>query len=246
MTTYEVCVDVATLWTSPAAPRPIDAAAVADRPDMRTWTAALDPAARLGLHGRTLTQLLRSEPVELIGAGPPGWLHVAAVWQPSPHDPRGYPGWVRSAHLARSTGARRTVPTAPDVDVPPLPSDALSLARRYLGLHYLWGGTSPWGFDCSGLVHYCLRLAGLCVPRDACAQRAVATPVRLGDEVPGDLYFFARGGRVDHVGFVSEPAHLVHAPENSEAGSGDGRIEETPLSPARAATLVGAGRFRRT
>jgi hypothetical protein len=243
LTSFEVCVDVATVWTSPTAPRDIDAPAVADQPDLRRWTTALDSAARLGLHGRTLTQLLLGEPVELVDEGPRGWWQVAAPWQPAPDDPRGYLGWVRSAHVAPSSGARRTDLPTQAVGVPLESAAVLDLARRHLGLHYLWGGTSGWGFDCSGLVHYCLRQAGLVVPRDAAAQHAGAQPVPVGAEQPGDLYFFAPRGRVNHVGFVTDPGRMVHAPEDSDAGAGKGHIEEAPLSPARAATLVGAGRY---
>ena len=99
MSERTVCVDVATVWTSPEAPRAIDAPAVADLPDVAAWIRSLDDAGRLGLHGRTLTQLVRDEPVVVVGDGPPGWLQVVAPWQPAPADSRGYPGWARAAHV---------------------------------------------------------------------------------------------------------------------------------------------------
>ena len=59
-----VTVPVTTLWTSPTAPRDVDASAVARQPDVVAWLANLDAAeARLGLHGRALTQLELGEPV---------------------------------------------------------------------------------------------------------------------------------------------------------------------------------------
>lgn len=233
------------MWTSPEAPRLVDAAAVADEPDAKAWADTLDAAARLDLHGRTLTQLLRGEPVEVIDAGPIGWVKVVAPWQPTPDDPRGYPGWVRSAHLSARSASVVDPPGPPLTPVVPVErSTVLANARHFLGLRYLWGGTSPYGFDCSGLVHFCHRSAGMVVPRDAAAQQVAATPVPLGRERRGDLYFFASEGSVHHVGFVTDPGRMLHAPETPGGGlAGSGRIEEAPLSADRRAALVGAGRF---
>jgi cell wall-associated NlpC family hydrolase len=233
--TRQVCVDVATVWSSPEAPRPVDAAATADDPDMCAWTSALDVDARRGLHGRTETQLLRGEPVEILQAGPAGWVHVAAPWQPSPKHSRGYPGWVRSAHLAPETSAGAGVPSG---TVPAEPVGLLEWARHFVGLQYLWGGLSRYGLDCSGLVHLTYREAGLVVPRDASAQHAAARPVDLGEERTGDLYFFAGDdGHVFHVGLVTGRLRMLHAPESGR------RIEDAPLSAERQTSLAAAGRF---
>jgi len=60
MDVLRVGAPVATVWASPDAPRDLDAAAVADRPDQAAWLGGLSAEDRLGLHGRTLTQLLHS------------------------------------------------------------------------------------------------------------------------------------------------------------------------------------------
>ena len=234
-----VAVEVATVWTSPEAPRAIDDAATRDEPDAAAWAAELSPDQRLGLHGRTLTQLLRDEPVQVLDEEG-DWARVAAPWQPMPEDERGYVGWVRRAHLRAGDGQEPGTPTGV---VPPTTDAVLTSAAGFLGLRYLWGGTSPAGLDCSGLVHHCFRQAGVVVPRDAYAQAAVAAPVALGEEKPGDLYFFARdGGRVYHVGFVTGARRMLHAPEDDATG-GTGVIEDAPLAEHRVATLVSAGRF---
>lgn len=121
----------------------------------------------------------------------------------------------------------------------------LESASMFVGLRYLWGGTSAWGLDCSGLVHLTLRAHGLELPRDAFDQAEWVQPVDLDAVRPGDLYFFARPGeRVYHVGFVSQPLgpdgvrRMLHAPEGGEL------IEEAPLAPHRVETLVSAGRIQ--
>ena len=93
-----VRVPVSTLWADPQAPREVDAPAVTDWPDVASWAAAMADETRLGLHGRTLSQLLLGEPVEVVDERD-GWAQVVAPWQPSSADVRGYPGWVRRAHL---------------------------------------------------------------------------------------------------------------------------------------------------
>jgi hypothetical protein len=126
--------------------------------------------------------------------------------------------------------------------------DLLDLARQFLGLKYVWGGTSTWGLDCSGLVHLTHRALGVTLPRDAAdmATSPDLAPVPLDEVQPGDLYFFATPeGRVTHVGFVTRPVQpdgvrwMLHAPE------GGGFIEECPMAPERAASLVSAGRVRK-
>jgi hypothetical protein len=97
-------VPVATVWTSPDAARDEDAAAVADHPDVQGWTASMDGTARRGLHGRTLTQALLGEPVDVEEeAGP--WLRVRLPWQPHSPAGTGYPGWLRRAHVVDEPGS---------------------------------------------------------------------------------------------------------------------------------------------
>lgn len=299
MSMREVTVPVTTVWTSPEAPRDLDGSAVADVPDVAAWTASMDAPTRLGLHGRTLTQLLLGEPVQELERVD-GWSRVAAVWQASSQHEQGYPGWVRTAHLAdpvdrtagpsayvmspsasctfddgsvvalscgtgfwvdtvedesvrvllpggrRGTLSRRDVRLSDKAERPSYsPDDLLATARQFLGVRYLWGGTSGWGLDCSGLVHLTYRTHGKLVPRDASDQAAWGSlePVKLDDVQPGDLYFFARPGeQVYHVGFVTRPVEadgtrwMLHAPE------GGGLIEDAPMAPDRVEKLVSAGR----
>jgi len=242
-----VTVPVTTLWTSPSAPRDVDASAIAPHPDVVTWLADLDAAqARLGLHGRMLTQLELGEPVELVttarsvatatGLADRAWLHVVAPLQPSSLDPRGYPGWVLAEHVGSPTVDLIPGSTAADVS-----SEAfVARARTYLGLPYLWGGMCDQGLDCSGLVHLSLRRLGLVFPRDADDQYDACEQISASDARFGDLYFFAHEGkRPHHVGIVTGPGLMLHAPETGAV------IVEEALTPARQLSLVGAGRLPR-
>jgi cell wall-associated NlpC family hydrolase len=279
-------VPVSTVWTAPDAPRDIDAPAIAAQPDVAAWAKSMDTETRLGLHGRTLTQLLFAEPV-LVRSERDGWSEIVAPWQPSSQDELGYPGWVPSSHLGELPGAASdpvavAVPTAPLFAEPGAgpfaelsfatvlasiehadgytrvatpdggsgwladdvlrtgsgtAEDRLLLGSQFLGLEYLWGGTSAYGLDCSGLVHTVSRVLGMRTPRDAHDQADTLETIAIDEAQPGDLYFFARPGQtVHHVGFVSAEG-MLHA---SETGK---RLENEPVSDERRATLVSAARL---
>jgi cell wall-associated NlpC family hydrolase len=87
-------------------------------------------------------------------------------------------------------------------------------ARGYLGVPYLFGGTTERGFDCSGLTGAVYRLNGLRLPRSSQAQFDAGSPVDLEEARPGDLLFFATagGGRVSHVGLYLGEGTFIHAP----------------------------------
>lgn len=101
--------------------------------------------------------------------------------------------------------------------------EVVALTRRYVGrTPYVWGGTSPSGFDCSGLVQYCYRELGINLPRTSRQQYRVGAyipPDRLDLLRPGDLVFFGRDGdpgRVHHVACYSGDGMMVHAPQTGE------------------------------
>ena len=88
-----VSVSVATLWTSPSAPRPVDAKALTAPVDIRGWLRAMSTTARRGLVGRVETQALYGDRLTVTGVRG-SWLRVVATGQPTHRDSRGYPGWL--------------------------------------------------------------------------------------------------------------------------------------------------------
>lgn len=87
-------------------------------------------------------------------------------------------------------------------------------ARRFLGLRYLWGGTSAWGFDCSGLVWDVFRALGKTVPRDSGPQSAFGRAV-TGTLRPGDLVFY--GSPATHVAIFAGGGMMVELPDSAHS-----------------------------
>lgn len=85
-------------------------------------------------------------------------------------------------------------------------------ALQFLGVPYVWGGTSPQGFDCSGLVEYVFRLNGITLPRTSESQFAGGNPVPPGQLEPGDLVFFSTYAYASHVGIYIGNDQFVTAP----------------------------------
>lgn len=98
------------------------------------------------------------------------------------------------------------------------PADrAVHAAYSQLGTPYRYGGSSPDGFDCSGLVQYAYGRAGVAVPRTTGQQLRHARPVPLSELRPGDLLFFRLSWRkVSHVGIYAGDGRFIHAPSSGK------------------------------
>jgi cell wall-associated NlpC family hydrolase len=85
-------------------------------------------------------------------------------------------------------------------------------AHKYIGVPYKYGGRSPNGFDCSGLVWYIYKQHGVSLPDASYKQASSGVKVKRGDLVPGDLIFFQTNGRIHHVGLYVGGNKMIHAP----------------------------------
>jgi cell wall-associated NlpC family hydrolase len=84
---------------------------------------------------------------------------------------------------------------------------------HFEGVPYEWGGRTPWGVDCSGLVQTTFAARGLVLPRDASQQVACGEPVEPAAMRPGDLLFFRgeTGPNITHVAFAAAGGAIVHS-----------------------------------
>lgn len=109
-------------------------------------------------------------------------------------------------------------------DAQPLTGASIvAMARRFVGLPYLWGGTSGFGFDCSGLVHLLYKAQGVALPRDSDPQSRAGVAVPRSNLQPGDLIFFSSGGNAYHVAIYSGSGMIIDSPSPGYP------VEEVPL-----------------
>lgn len=180
---------------------------------------------------------------------PPAGVATATVSVPAVHTRRYDLSYGTRLPVLSRSGRRMVVATpqgpatvpAADLALKPLPPSGVDVVRqaaRFLGLQYMWAGTSAFGFDCSGLTLLVYRQFGVRLARDAADQARQGAVVARADMAPGDLVFYAWGGQVDHVGIYVGGGRMLDAPETGKA------IEIVPMwGTPLAAHFAGARRY---
>lgn len=109
------------------------------------------------------------------------------------------PAAARHAAPARARDAApQPVASRGDAPVSGRGATVVAIAKRYIGTPYVYAGSSPAGFDCSGFTSYVFRQVGISLPHSAAAQRAMTTPV--SNPQPGDLAFYGGSHVMIYVG----------------------------------------------
>jgi cell wall-associated NlpC family hydrolase len=135
-------------------------------------------------------------------------------------------GNARSTSVSRPSGRRASAPVSTSSTAYPASTTmsasaarVLSTADRYVGTPYVWGGTSPKGFDCSGFTQYVFAKQGVKLPRTSREQAQVG--MALAPEwravAPGDLVMFADNGPISHVAIYAGHNRIIHS---SSSGGG--------------------------
>jgi cell wall-associated NlpC family hydrolase len=138
-----------------------------------------------------------------------------------------------SSPSVNGVGVGAATPEGSTVAPPNVHGGVVGIAMRYLGVPYRWGGASPSGFDCSGLVVYVFAQIGISLPHSTYALWNVGTAVSRDQLQPGDLVFFSGLG---HMGIYIGGGQFIHAPHTGDV------VKISSLSGYYSSNYMGARR----
>ena len=141
---------------------------------------------------------------------------------------------VRGSSVRTPDGAGTTIGAGWTAPLRPSNASIIAQGKRFLGVHYLWGGLSSWGFDCSGLIWDLYRAHGLTIPRDADPQFHHGAPVARSALRPGDLLFFGSRNYAEHDAIYVGGDRMLEAPDSAH------RVR---IAPVRWTYYIGARRY---
>jgi cell wall-associated NlpC family hydrolase len=139
-------------------------------------------------------------------------------------------GWLQVRLAGKTTAWVQSSDVSADAKLRSIP-ESIELAKRFLGIPYLWGGTSSFGFDCSGFTQMIMRSRGINMPRDADQQAAWTgvTAVERKDLQAGDLLFFGSSPKsITHTGMYIGDGQFIQDTTNEHAAVQISRIDDDP------------------
>jgi cell wall-associated NlpC family hydrolase len=135
---------------------------------------------------------------------------------------------------AEGVGVSASTPEGSTVAPPNVHGGVVGIAMQYLGVPYVWGGSSPRGFDCSGFVSYVFAQIGVSLPHSSYAMFGMGTPVSISQLQPGDLVFFTGAS---HMGIYIGGGQFIHAPHTGDV------VKISSLSGYYSSNFAGARRI---
>jgi cell wall-associated NlpC family hydrolase len=124
----------------------------------------------------------------------------------------------KAAVAPRAAVTPKSAAASPTAAIPAVRGAAvLSLASRYVGIMYRYGGSTPAGFDCSGFTRYVYKQLGVSLPRTAQQQFAAVRHIPRSQAVPGDLVFVVYGRAVTHVGVYAGNGMMYDSPRSGKS-----------------------------
>jgi cell wall-associated NlpC family hydrolase len=139
-------------------------------------------------------------------------------------------GWLQVRLAGKTTAWVQSSDVSADAKLLSI-TESIELAKRFLGIPYLWGGTSSFGFDCSGFTQMIMRSRGINMPRDADQQAAWTgvTAVERKDLQAGDLLFFGSSPKsITHTGMYIGDGQFIQDTTNGHAVEQISRIDDDP------------------
>ena len=147
-------------------------------------------------------------------------------------------GWLKVRLPDMRTAWIQSGDVVPDPKPLTIP-ESIDLAKRFLGIPYLWGGRSSFGFDCSGFTQMLVRARGINMPRDADQQAAWTGVVAIDrkDLQPGDLLFFGSSPKsITHTGMFIGDGQFIHDTTNGHPVVQISRLDDDPWTKLLVAT----------
>ncbi len=119
----------------------------------------------------------------------------------------------RAANVTAKTSGqvKKEASAAPPVNAS-MGAKIIAEGEKYIGTRYVYGGSSPSGFDCSGFVQYVMKKVGISVNRSSRDQYKNGVAVSRANLAAGDLVFFSKGGSISHVGIYAGNGQVLHSP----------------------------------